>query len=195
MVKNISLYGDPILTRISKPIEKDDFGDELEEFILDMIDTLKHHGALGLAAPQIGVSKRILIVSQTDNPPLVFINPSIIENSKEIEMGQEGCLSVPGVICEIPRFRDITIKYLDIEGIEAMGALTDLEARIFQHEFDHLNGREMLYYLTPVRRGLIEGKLKKILKYRKFLEKNSELLDAITDEHTETHENETHKSL
>lgn len=172
MIKNIKLYGAPILQRPAYAVAPDEFNDDLEEFVLDMIETLKHHKALGLAAPQVGRSKQIFIITQDDGvQPLVFINPSITEHTMDLEIAEEGCLSVPGILCKVPRFTEITVMYQDIEGEHQTGVLTDLEARIFQHEYDHLRGKEMTAYLSPVQKSLIHGKLKKINKYRKFMDK------------------------
>ena len=188
MIKDIILYGNPILTKSCAPVAQNEFNDELEEFVLDMIDTLKHHKAAGLSAPQVGVSKRILLINQGTTQPLIFINPAIAEHTMDMETDEEGCLSLPGVVCAVPRLKNLTATYQSIEGIASIGLLTDLEARIFQHELDHLNGKLMTFYLTPVRLGLIQGKLKRINKYRKFMEKNGDILKQI---HTTVEETET----
>jgi len=177
MIKDIKLYGDTILTRPCHKVTE--YNEELEEFVLDMIETLRHHKALGLSAPQVGLSKQILIINQLENLPLIFINPTIIEHTMDMEIEKEACLSLPGITCDIPRFKEITVLFNDLEGAIQTAVLVDEEARIFQHELDHLNGKLMTFHLTPVRLGLIQGQLKRISKYRKFMDKYGNIVNQI----------------
>ncbi len=197
MIQAIRLYSDPILTHRAVEVEEDLFDENegkpfLEEFVLNMIETMKHHKALGLSAPQVGESVRILIIAQGESLPLIFINPSIIEHTMEIITAPEGCLSLPGITCEVPRFAELTVMYRDIEGAHQTAVLTDEEARVFQHELDHLDGKLMTTYLSPVRLGLIQGKLKRITKYRKFVEKYGGTLQP-QHVHTEDRAGEIHE--
>jgi peptide deformylase len=169
MKRRIHLYGDPILSTHCLPVINID--DTVEDIVLDMLDILKKDGGVGLAAPQIGEALRIIVIKEPDKEPLILINPEIREKSEETVKSIEGCLSIPGVMCEIQRpiFFDIVFK--DIEGVEQAKHLEELEAQIFAHEYDHLEGRLIIDYLTPVRKSLIQKKLRKVLKYHKLITK------------------------
>ena len=110
--------------------------------IKDMIDTMYQEDGVGLAAPQVGVSKRIIVVSPNARrgEERVYINPEIIESSPEKEIGLEGCLSLPGISCEVQRSKKIKFKALDLNGVEQAEELLNFPARVIQHEIDHLNG-------------------------------------------------------
>lgn len=142
-VREIVLHPHPILRQ--KAQEVTDFGRELQQLIDDMFDTLRHAAGVGLAAPQVNVPWRVLVVEYTHDegaPPerYALVNPKVVYLSPETEVGTEGCLSIPGVFGDVQRARSIIIKGQDRYGqpvtIRAHGWL----ARIFQHEIDHLNG-------------------------------------------------------
>ena len=159
----------PLMKQKSEPVEKID--DEIKQIVEDLYDTL--YGAdngIGLAAPQIGVLKRIVVIDLQDSveniagKPITLINPEIIESSEEEWEYQEGCLSVPTLYETVYRPKKVTLKYTDINGEEIKLEADELLARVIQHEIDHLDG--ILFYerLTPVRRALSKSKLKKIQK-------------------------------
>ncbi len=162
-VRPIVTYGDPVLREKAKPVETVDR--EIKDLVADMIATLKDASGLGLAAPQVGVSKRIFI---TDLSPMeltesvrVFINPEILEVSGEVNL-EEGCLSFPGLYQNVTRPDGVRVKALDTEGnefeLEAKGIL----ARAILHEYDHLEGILFIDHLSSLSRALIQGKLKKL---------------------------------
>jgi peptide deformylase len=145
-LREIVTLPDPVLRRKAKPVIR--FDSSLQTLVDDMIEIMRQAPGVGLAAPQVGVSDRVIVVEYTedeekeDAPKKLFVvvNPEIKELSEETEVGVEGCLSVPGILGEVARSLGVTVKGLTRRGqpikIKAKGWL----ARIFQHEIDHLNG-------------------------------------------------------
>lgn len=133
MVREILKYPSPILKRKSEKVRE--INDEIKKLAGDMIETLKKSGGVGLAAPQIGESKRIIIVKTE-----AFINPEISKRTKETEIAEEGCLCIPGLYLKIKRAKKVEVKALDINGNKVEIKAEGLPARIFQHEIDHLDG-------------------------------------------------------
>jgi peptide deformylase len=133
----IKKYPDPILKK--KCDEVKEITPEIRELVFNMIKIMRKNRGIGLAAPQVGVLKRIIIVETKDGSK-EFINPEILKKSKEVIVDVEGCLSFPGLYLKIKRAREIEVRAKNIEGkdleIQAQGVL----ARIFQHEIDHLDG-------------------------------------------------------
>lgn len=133
-------YPSPILSKKAEPVgrlqEKD------RRLIQDMIETMYEEDGVGLAAPQVGVSKRIIIASPNAirGEEQTFINPEITFFSEQKELGTEGCLSVPNVSCDVWRSKKITLKAFDLQGKELTLELQNFPARVVQHEIDHLNG-------------------------------------------------------
>ena len=138
-ILKIRTYPDPILKKKSEPVTQ--FGPEEQKLFDDMIETMYLEDGVGLAAPQIGVSKRILVASPTMTPgeEQVFVNLEILE-AKGRELGKEGCLSLPGISGEIPRAKKIRFRAQDRRGKTVEMEAADFFARIIQHEVDHLNG-------------------------------------------------------
>lgn len=154
---------DTDLHQVSKPVEE--VTPEIQEIIDNMIETMYEEEGVGLAAPQVGILKRIVVidVSDTREDPQVLINPEIIQ--KEGEDGiEEGCLSVPGVRAYVPRAAHLKVKALDRDGIPYEFEADDLLAICVQHEIDHLNGTLFIDYLSPLKHRRIEEKLKKLKK-------------------------------
>lgn len=130
---------DPILREVSKPVETAEISrPEFQKFLDEMIKTMDNRG-VGLAAPQVGVNKRFIIV-QTKNGPEAFINPKIFSTSLLKTNSEEGCLSVPGVWGIVKRFRKVKVKALNRQGKKIIIKASGLEAIVFQHEIDHLDG-------------------------------------------------------
>jgi peptide deformylase len=146
---NIRTYGDPVLRQRARPVEAID--DEIRDLCRLMIEVMIRENGVGLAAPQIGIAKRIFVLD-ADNEFHVFINPELIEISPEVEEMKEGCLSVPGVDAVVPRAARAVV-----EGLNLLGERVRLEgegwiARAIQHEMDHLNGNLFLDQLSTARR-------------------------------------------
>lgn len=141
--------------------------DKIRQFVADMAETMYHYKGIGLAATQVNVQLRILIMdlSGEDEPSAlrVFINPEILSRSGEV-VGQEGCLSVPGVYEEVLRAEIIELKYLDLDANEHIIKCDGLLSVCAQHEIDHLNGKVFVDYLSNLKQTFIKKKMKKIFK-------------------------------
>lgn len=147
-ILEISELGHPVLRARASEVE--DLGDsEVQTFIDDLIETCIDSHGVGIAAPQVYISKRIFIISSKPNPrypnapemgPIALINPEITSYSDEKEKDWEGCLSIPGIRGLVPRHKTINVKYQTRDGEEVEDQFHDFIARIFQHELDHLDG-------------------------------------------------------
>ena len=157
----IRTYGDTILRKKSEKVAE--FGPELEPLFRRMKETMIEAKGVGLAAPQIGVSKQVAIVNpepEDDAKLLKMVNPRIVTVSDDTERIEEGCLSVPGIRGEVVRALKITVVYQDEDGKERTVRAEGMLARIIQHEVDHLNGILFVDRLSFAKRSLIKGKLK-----------------------------------
>jgi peptide deformylase len=134
--------GDRVLRQPAKRITKVD--DEIRQLIRDMLQTMYSNDGIGLAAPQVGIHKQLIVIDcepdNPENPPLILINPTIKQVSREIGMAQEGCLSIPGVYMDVKRPEVVEVTYKDENGRPQTLKATDLLGRCIQHEMDHLNG-------------------------------------------------------
>lgn len=135
----IKTYPDTVLKKKATPLI--DFGMEMQNFFNDMIETMYQADGVGLAAPQVGVSKRVAVVCPTAKPgqEMIIANPEIYE-AKGLEMGTEGCLSLPGISGEVPRAKKIRFRFQDRYGNKCDMDAKDFFARVIQHELDHLDG-------------------------------------------------------
>ncbi|UBF28973.1 peptide deformylase [Kovacikia minuta CCNUW1] len=140
--------GNPVLRQRSQPV-LDVRNERIQTLIDDLILTVQKANGVGIAAPQVAQSDRLFIVASRPNPryphapemePTAMINPRILSHSSETEKGWEGCLSIPGIRGQVPRFRAIEVEYVGRDGRQYRQELTDFVARIFQHELDHLDG-------------------------------------------------------
>ena len=158
-------YPDPRLHLRASPVAQID--DKIKQFVADMAETMYANKGIGLAATQVNVPLRILImdISGEDEPRAlrVFINPEILTRSGEVA-GQEGCLSVPGVYEEVLRAETIELKYLDLDAKEHIVQCDGLFSVCAQHEIDHLDGRVFVDYLSNLKQTFIKKKMKKIFK-------------------------------
>ncbi len=166
MIYPIVKYGDPVLERKADPITEFDTP-ELHKLIEDMFESMYAARGVGLAAPQIGLSKRIAVIdiSGGEDPSqrLVLINPEVIRNEGR-QRSEEGCLSVPGFREEVTRGARVTVRAQNVKGefFEVTGE--DLLARALLHETDHLDGKLYLSHLSALKRDLIRRKIRKLMK-------------------------------
>ena len=174
MIYPIVAYGSPVLKRLAK--EVDPSSAETKILIDDMFETMYASKGVGLAAPQIGLSSRVFVVDASpfaedveEKESIIlkkfkraFINPVIIEQTGELWAYEEGCLSIPGVHEKIPRLREIKIRSQNTKGDWIDEQLSGLSARILQHEFDHIEGILVPDRMTPVKRRMIQGRLKNL---------------------------------
>jgi peptide deformylase len=169
-IRKILTEPDPFLRQ--KSIRVEEVNSEIRSLMNDMLETMYDAPGIGLAAIQIGVPKRVIVmdISRNDEKknPLYFINPEIINNSDNNAAYEEGCLSVPGQFAEINRPDKCKIKYLDYNGEEKILEARGLLATCIQHEMDHLEGILFIDYLSKLKKGMI---IKKLSKQKKSLER------------------------
>lgn len=169
MIFPIVMYGDPVLRQRAKDIEK---GTDLTQLIADMHETMQAAHGIGLAAPQIGKSIRLFVVDGSpldDEPDMenfkkAFINPQILEEFEKPWEFEEGCLSIPGIRENISRKAKLKIRYYDESWSLHEEEYDGMKARIIQHEYDHIEGKMFVDYLTPLKKRLLKGKLADISK-------------------------------
>lgn len=156
----IKIYSDPVLRKKAQAVKKISEADK--QFIADMIETMYAKDGVGLAATQVGVSKRICIVNytQTRGEELIIINPKILKKSGSCVV-EEGCLSVPGINAQVKRAKNLRVVFCDLSGREIKMEAEGLLARIIQHETDHLDGVLFIDRLSFLKRRKILKKLKK----------------------------------
>ena len=165
MIREIVKYPDPILQRPTEKIAE--FNEELRTLAADMFESMYKAQGIGLAAPQIGVSKRITVIdlSNQQNPDdkIVLVNPEIVHREgKQVE--EEGCLSLPDIRDKVSRAYKVRVKAQDLEGNEIELEGTELLARAFQHEIDHLDGILFPWRLSALKRDLILRRIRKLQK-------------------------------
>jgi len=160
---NILEFPDPRLRTKATPVESVD--DELRTLIDDMLETMYAAPGIGLAATQVDVHKRLLVldISDSKDEPYCFINPEIVERNG-VTFGEEGCLSVPGVTESVERAEDICVRALDRDGEKFEMRVEGLMAICIQHEIDHLEGKLFVDYLSPLKRQRIKKKAVKVRK-------------------------------
>jgi len=162
-VQELRYYGDPVLRKTAAPVEV--FDDGLRSLVEEMIEALHNANGVGLAAPQIGVSSRVVVIDTEygEAPPRVLINPEIISASEEKVTEDEGCLSLPGISLDVKRSAQVSVRAQNEKGEEyTIENASGLLAKALQHEIDHLNGILFIDHVSAVQRGLLRGKLKKI---------------------------------
>ena len=155
---HIRVYGDECLRKKSEPLGE--VGVSERVFIDAMVRTMYEADGVGLAAPQIGINKQ-LFVAEMGEGPIVVINPEIVKSSGS-ECMEEGCLSFPGLSIKIDRSKNIVVKYKDQDNALVTAELSDLPARIFQHEHDHLCGKLIIDYSGPNEKKALAPQLKEI---------------------------------
>jgi peptide deformylase len=165
MIYPIVKFGDPVLEKAAAPVTA--FDDELQKLVEDMFESMYAARGVGLAAPQIGISKRIAVVDVTfkEDPgaKVVLINPEIILKEGR-QRGAEGCLSIPEFREEVTRAKTVTVRAQDVSGKFFEHTGDDLLARAFLHETDHLNGKLYISHVSALKRDLIKRKIKKLVK-------------------------------
>lgn len=171
MILPIYLYGQPVLKKVAEDIDAN--YPNLKELIENMFETMHHASGIGLAAPQIGLAIRLVVVDldvlAEDEPEFkdfrrVYINAHIIETSDETDTMEEGCLSLPGIHEKVTRPARIHVKYLDENFVEHDEWVEGYLARVMQHEFDHLEGKVFSDRISMLRRQMNKNKLNNLAK-------------------------------
>jgi peptide deformylase len=165
-IKPLIILPDPVLRQLSKPIERVD--SDLQRLADDMLETMYDAPGIGLAAIQIGVPRRMLVIDIAregeEKQPQVFINPEIVKSSDERSVYEEGCLSIPDYYAEVERPATVSVKYLDRNGKEQTVEADGLLATCLQHEIDHLNGVLFIDHISRLKREMVIKKFTKAAK-------------------------------
>jgi peptide deformylase len=169
MKRTILLHPDPRLKKAAEPVA--DLSDELRGLAGDMLETMYDAPGIGLAAPQVGVLQRLIVLDCVKPPdeaprPLTMFNPEIVASSDETNVYEEGCLSLPEQYADVTRPAEVEVRWMDLEGSENQEVFTGLWATCVQHEIDHLNGKLFIDHLKPLKRQMIT---RKMVKYKREL--------------------------
>ena len=160
-------YPEPVLLTVGRPVEDEEFGEELERLAEDMFETMTHAGGVGLAAPLVGISKRLFVmdvpVGDEQRERHVLVNPEIVRIEGE-QVGEEGCLSFPGLFQVVKREMRVIARARDTKGEEFELDVADLAARCILHETDHCDGIVFLDRMTPLKREMAKRKIKTLQK-------------------------------
>ncbi len=158
-VLNVRRYGDPVLRRRANPVGA--VTPEIRRLVNDMVDTMYDEVGIGLAAPQVGISMRLLVVGDEEGRGVqVLVNPAITAQGGTVT-AEEGCLSLPGIFAQVTRSEWVTLEAQDLDGQPVAITARGLRSRVFQHEIDHLDGVLFIDRLEPVIRDRIKRRIKK----------------------------------
>ncbi len=165
MILPVVKYGDPVLQKAGDDVTNID--GKLAEFIGNMFETMYDAKGVGLAAPQVALSKQLFVMDvsagKDANERIVCINPKIVDSKGKV-VGEEGCLSFPGIYFEVERPEIVTVQAIDLNGKEFTFEVSGYAARCVLHENDHINGKVFIEYLNPLKRELVGRKIKKKIK-------------------------------
>ncbi len=169
MKRSIILHPDPRLKKLCPPVS--DLTDELRSLADDMLETMYDAPGIGLAAPQVGMMHRLIVLdcvkSEGEAPrPLIMFNPEIIASSDELNTYEEGCLSIPEQFADVTRPAGVQVRWIDRDGNEQTEEMDGLWATCVQHELDHLDGKLFIDYLKPLKRQMITRKMVKLKRER-----------------------------
>jgi peptide deformylase len=161
---------DPVLRLVATPVAAVD--DEVRKLADDMLETMYAAPGVGLAAPQVGVSRRVIVLDVSDDDdaktPHIMINPVIVKRSDALSMHEEGCLSMPEVRVEIERPAEVTVRFLDRSGKQQELRADGLLATCIQHELDHLEGKLLIDYMSRLKRDMVVRRFKKLARDREL---------------------------
>lgn len=164
-------YPEPVLLTVGKPIGEDEFNEELRSFVEDMFETMYKAQGVGLAAPQVGVSKRLFVMDvpteEGESKKVAMVNPEVIVQEGE-QIGNEGCLSFPGIYTKIKREARAVVRFQDVFGEWQELDGNDLTARCILHETDHCDGIVFLDRMSVLKREMVKRKIKKLQKTGKW---------------------------
>ena len=157
-VLSVRLYGDPILRTVAEPVAT--VTPEIKQIVSDMVESMWHQVGIGLAAPQVGISLRILVMDDGKGGAQALINPAITDRGGSVRE-EEGCLSLPGIFADVERSKWIRVAALDDEGRPMAFEAQGLRAKVIQHEIDHLDGVLFIDRLPPLARDRIKKRIQK----------------------------------
>ena len=165
MIRPILIHPDPRLKRLSDPVAE--ISAELEKLAEDMLSTMYDAPGVGLAAPQVGVNRRMFVMDCVKDPdlaarPMVLINPEITWASEDLTIYEEGCLSIPDQYADVERPSEVAVRWMGLDGKSYEEQFSGLWATCAQHEIDHLDGKLFIDYLRPLKRQMITRKMEKL---------------------------------
>lgn len=167
MIRPILIHPDPRLKKPCDPVTE--FTPDLADLARDMLETMYDAPGIGLAAPQVGVMKRVLVmdcVKEGTPRPMVLINPRVVWASEDLSVYEEGCLSIPDQYAEVKRPAEVRVEWQDVTGAPQEEQFDGLWATCVQHEIDHLDGKLFIDYLGPLKRQMITRKMEKLKRER-----------------------------
>jgi peptide deformylase len=164
MIRPIVMHPDPRLKKPCAPVAA--VTAEIRQLGADMLETMYHAPGIGLAAPQVGVLQRVIVMDCVKDPaiiarPMVLVNPEVVWTSEEMNTYDEGCLSIPDQYAEVDRPAIATVRWIDLDGTPQEETFDGLWATCVQHEIDHLNGKLFIDYLGPLKRQMITRRMEK----------------------------------
>ncbi len=167
-LRTILIHPDPRLKKVCTPVEGVDTA--IRKLATDMLETMHEAPGIGLAAPQVGVLQRLLVMDcarkDAEPQPMALINPEVTWLSQELNTYSEGCLSIPEQYEDVTRPAKVKVRYLDLDGTPIEQQFDGLWATCVQHEIDHLNGKLFIDYLSKIKRSMITNKMKKLKRER-----------------------------
>ncbi len=169
MIRPILIHPDPRLKKVAEPVPAVD--DAVRALMDDMLETMYDAPGIGLAAPQIGIGRRIIVLdcirdAEEEPQPVAMANPEIVWASEETHTHEEGCLSIPDIYADVTRPAEVKVRFLNRDGAEEERHMEGIWAVCVQHEIDHLDGKLFIDYLGPMRRQMITTKMKKLKRER-----------------------------
>ena len=163
MIRQILIHPDPRLKKPCEPVAE--VGEELLHLARDMLETMYDAPGIGLAAPQVGVMKRLLVmdcIKEGVPQPMVLLNPRVLWQSEDLNVYEEGCLSIPEIYSEITRPAEVQVEWIGLDGGTHDQHFSGIWATCVQHEMDHLEGKLFIDYLRPLKRQMITRKMEKL---------------------------------
>jgi peptide deformylase len=167
MIRHILIHPDPRLKKVCEPVSE--ITADIRRLADDMLETMYDAPGIGLAAPQVGVTKRLLVmdcIKEGPPEPMVLINPEILWTSEDMSIYDEGCLSIPEQYAEVTRPAEVQVRWLRTDGATEERQFAGLWATCVQHEIDHLDGKLFIDYLGPLKRQMITRKMEKLKRER-----------------------------
>jgi peptide deformylase len=167
MIRPILIHPDPRLKKVCDPVGE--ITTEIARLAEDMLETMYDAPGIGLAAPQVGVTKRVIVmdcIKEGDPEPMALINPEVIWSSEDLSTYEEGCLSIPEQYADVKRPAEVKVRWTDLAGLVQERQFAGLWATCVQHEIDHLDGKLFIDYLGPLKRQMITRKMQKLKRER-----------------------------
>lgn len=163
MIRPILIHPDPRLKKLCEAVAE--ITPDLRQLAADMLETMYAAPGIGLAAPQVGVTKRLIVMDCIKNgppEPQVLFNPEVLWTSEELSVYDEGCLSIPDIYNDVTRPAEVTVRWTDVDGVVQERQFSGIWATCVQHEIDHLDGKLFIDYLGPLKRQMITRKMQKL---------------------------------